>query len=74
MVGAGSTPAMLWAPFLYCLAVLFGFIANSLPVVLKNEGGSMGKLHFMVVTFFQIASGWFMGMGINATGTVTSLT
>lgn len=74
MVGVGSTPAVLFVLSLFCLAILFGFIANCLPVALKDEVVNMGKYAFLVVTIFQVTSGWFMGMGINATGVVTPLT
>lgn len=34
----------------------------------------MGALHYMVSAFLLVTSNYFMGLGINATGTVTSLT
>lgn len=34
----------------------------------------MGALHYMVIALFLVASNYVMGLGINATGTVTSLT
>lgn len=75
MVGAGSNPVLLCVLALFSLAVMFNLIANKLPTVLLNEGVVMGKLSFLVVSFFQVSSNVLLGLGVNATGTwCTSLT
>ncbi|WET16998.1 hypothetical protein P2W49_11745 [Yersinia intermedia] len=73
-MSAGSTPALLYVLSLYFLAVLFMFISVYLQVFFQNKGIVMGTLHYLVCSFFVVASSIFLGLGVNATGTATSLT
>lgn len=74
MVGVGSTPALLYVLSLFALAVFLMYVAIRLPIYFKSKGVDMGALHFMVTGFLLVASNYVLGLGINATGTVTSLT
>lgn len=74
MVGAGSTPALLYVLSLFLLSVLFKFVAVGLQIYFQNKEVDMSTLHSMVIVLFLAASNYAMGLSINATGTVTSLT
>lgn len=74
MVSVGSTPALLYVLSLFALAVFLMYMALRLPIYFQSKGGDMGALHYMVTAFLLVASNYVMGLGINATGTATSLT
>jgi len=74
VVGVGSTPALWYVLSLFALAVFFMYVVVSLPIYFQSKGVNMGALHYMVIAFLLVASNYVMGLGINATGTVTSLT
>lgn len=74
MVGVGSTPALLYVLSLFALAVFLMYMAIRLPIYFQSKGVYMGALHYMVTAFFSVASNYVLGLGINTTGTVTSLT